>query len=824
MQSLFALGYGPWLEPVLVLTAGTAVIVGLAALAGRWVGSAVWQRTLWQVAALGLVALLVVELTGIGPAVVRIAGARIEASVASETAEEVVGHVSNVPEWQSFSDWETQSGESWHVENVPDRGIKSGQSWHVENVPHVLRPDRSSEFPSPRAEVEWATLAAFDPDWPAEPAASPPAEEPSVAEPSEPPGAAAVLPPEPVRAWWPGVIWALGAAVCLGWITWTRSLLLLFRRRHSAVRDEALCRRVRRLARRLGIRRPVSLLQSAGLKTPVAFGTLRPTVVLPATFADEFGSQEQEAMLAHELAHLAARDPAWQLLADLLSAVLWWHPLAWWLRRRLRAASEAAADEASLLLPDGPHVLAACLVAVGRRITRPRRLGWLSVEGSGFRSSLGHRVERLLSLPRRARRIPGRTASVVAKIALPIALIAVTVLSTAWVRPRAALQEGGTTMSVLQTSWRGSLAALALVAFLGPAADDAMADGPGDEEVVAAAADREGEHRDEAEHREREEREEGEHREGDAERREGERREGDAERRERPDQPRERREGEGERREGERREGERREDVPREARIEQLMQHRRALQERGGEIERRMAGLRDGQDEEARELQRAMQEVRQQMERVEMALRELQPERERPRERREGEGERREGERREEAPREGRMEQLMQYRRALQERAEEIERRMVGLRDDQDEEARDLQRAMQEVRQQMERVEMALRELQPERERPREPGEEMERRIRHLRVAIENLHAAGLHDAAEHLQREAENMMRAFREGRPRDPDRPEHPEHREPPHPEQLEHVIREMHGQMERMQRQMDQMRDQIHHLLEREHADRD
>ncbi len=77
-------------------------------------------------------------------------------------------------------------------------------------------------------------------------------------------------------------------------------------------------------------------------------------------------------MLAHELAHLARRDPAWQSAAMLACAVLWWQPLSWWSSRRLRAASEAAADEASMLLPDGPSQLAASLVSLAQRLTDPQ--------------------------------------------------------------------------------------------------------------------------------------------------------------------------------------------------------------------------------------------------------------------------------------------------------------------------------------------------------------------------------------------------------------------------------------------------------------------
>jgi len=208
----------------------------------------------------------------------------------------------------------------------------------------------------------------------------------------------------------------------------------------------------------------------------VAFGLVRPTLALPASFAADFNDREQEAILAHELAHLAARDPLWQLVADVLSATLWWHPLVWWLRGRLRTASEAAADEASLLVPGGPDVLAACLVALGRRLVNSRRLGWLSIEGAGFRSGLGRRVERLLSLQPGVCLAPAPVRLAIARIALPLALVMIAVFSTAWARPQATFQDGETTMSLVKSSWQRSLAAIALAAWLGPASASPAAD------------------------------------------------------------------------------------------------------------------------------------------------------------------------------------------------------------------------------------------------------------------------------------------------------------------------------------------------------------
>ena len=84
-------------------------------------------------------------------------------------------------------------------------------------------------------------------------------------------------------------------------------------------------------------------------------------------------------MVAHELAHLAVHDPAWGILADVVVAMFWWHPLVWWARRQLCAANEAVADEASLLIADGPNVLAECLVELGNRLSRSQSFGWLAI-------------------------------------------------------------------------------------------------------------------------------------------------------------------------------------------------------------------------------------------------------------------------------------------------------------------------------------------------------------------------------------------------------------------------------------------------------------
>jgi hypothetical protein len=256
-----------------------------------------------------------------------------------------------------------------------------------------------------------------------------------------------------------------------------RLLLAVFRRRQRALGDAILSERVGAVARRLQIRRRIEVLEAPGLRGPVAFGVWRPTVALPVRFADDFVVPQQEVMLAHELAHLAASDPAWHLLADLVTAVLWWHPAAWWARHQLRAASETAADEASLLVADGPAVLAACLVELGRRLTQPHRAGWVRMAGSGFRSSLGRRVERLVRLGGRSWQPPSRMRLALALSVGAAGLLAAAILSTAWARSQAYL-EGDLSMNTMPLWWQRSVAGIVLCTAFGVSLDGALGEDP----------------------------------------------------------------------------------------------------------------------------------------------------------------------------------------------------------------------------------------------------------------------------------------------------------------------------------------------------------
>jgi len=103
----------------------------------------------------------------------------------------------------------------------------------------------------------------------------------------------------------------------------------------------------REVAARIGCRSDVAVLRHAGISSPVLYGVLRPAIVLPDWMCGESCRADWRGVFAHELSHVRSRDLAWQLLVHTVTMLLWFHPLAWRLRRAHVLACELKADHDS---------------------------------------------------------------------------------------------------------------------------------------------------------------------------------------------------------------------------------------------------------------------------------------------------------------------------------------------------------------------------------------------------------------------------------------------------------------------------------------------
>jgi len=198
--------------------------------------------------------------------------------------------------------------------------------------------------------------------------------------------------------------WLLGALVLtLGTVRSYLSLRRRLRYRPQVVGGGVLAR-LALLVHGSGVSRRVRLTCTWRLRVPVALGLREAEVCVPPRVLFQLDDEQQDALLAHELAHLVRRDPIWLPLTQLMAGVFFFQPLNWVARRRLRELSELLCDEWAVSRTGRPLSLAACLAEVAAwslsalgANAGPRRPASLPVPGMADRpSQLAHRIRRLL--------------------------------------------------------------------------------------------------------------------------------------------------------------------------------------------------------------------------------------------------------------------------------------------------------------------------------------------------------------------------------------------------------------------------------------------
>jgi hypothetical protein len=135
------------------------------------------------------------------------------------------------------------------------------------------------------------------------------------------------------------------------------------------------------------------------IDTPMVVGVWRPTILMPAD-ARNAPAAHVAASLAHERAHLANHDTRLVFLADVLRALRWFDPLAWWAARRFRAECELTADDAVLAGGVRPSEYAALLLSLATPRLSPSVAPTVALSAGG--AGVRERIERVLDGRRRA--------------------------------------------------------------------------------------------------------------------------------------------------------------------------------------------------------------------------------------------------------------------------------------------------------------------------------------------------------------------------------------------------------------------------------------
>jgi beta-lactamase regulating signal transducer with metallopeptidase domain len=200
--------------------------------------------------------------------------------------------------------------------------------------------------------------------------------------------------PYVVGLWLVGVV-VLSLRLLLQWLYAER-----FKRKHTKTASADLQHLLRVLALRMGVSYPVRLLESSLVDAPTVIGFLKPVILLPTSALTGLTTQQLEAFLAHELAHIRRNDYLINILQSVIETLLFYHPAVWWVSSQIRVEREHCCDDVAVGVSGSAVVYAKALATLETLRSQPQ----LAMAASGI--SLVKRIRRLVAKPATRTRFP----------------------------------------------------------------------------------------------------------------------------------------------------------------------------------------------------------------------------------------------------------------------------------------------------------------------------------------------------------------------------------------------------------------------------------
>ncbi|MFN8353910.1 MAG: M56 family metallopeptidase [Spirosomataceae bacterium] len=192
-------------------------------------------------------------------------------------------------------------------------------------------------------------------------------------------------------------VWFMGIALFLGRLAvnyWYADQLKYQRTQPVSSAVEEL---FQKLLYHLPIPYPVTLLESAKVTVPMVIGYLKPVILLPIGLATRLTTQQLEAILAHEIAHLMRNDFVINLIQSTMEALYFFNPTIWWISNRIRDERENACDDVAIALCGNKRALAQALAQVESYRQEPV----LAMAFGARKMPLLQRIQRILGIQSR---------------------------------------------------------------------------------------------------------------------------------------------------------------------------------------------------------------------------------------------------------------------------------------------------------------------------------------------------------------------------------------------------------------------------------------
>lgn len=140
-----------------------------------------------------------------------------------------------------------------------------------------------------------------------------------------------------------GYVWIVGVISVIGYhILHHLQFIKLVKRWSENICDEKILADLQDLKVEMGITNPVHLQRCPLITTPMIFGVITPTILLPTT---DFSEDELSFILAHELVHYKRKDIWYKGLVLLATAIHWFNPVVHLMARFIASQCEISCDQ-----------------------------------------------------------------------------------------------------------------------------------------------------------------------------------------------------------------------------------------------------------------------------------------------------------------------------------------------------------------------------------------------------------------------------------------------------------------------------------------------
>ena len=176
------------------------------------------------------------------------------------------------------------------------------------------------------------------------------------------------------------------------------------------------------LSSQFGISSKVKIMQSGLAKVPMIIGHFRPLVLIPLGLLNSISTEEVEAILCHELAHIKRKDYLVNLLQSFVEIIFFFNPAVIWLSKLIRMERENCCDDLAVAkLENKKNYVNALIVCQEFQLNAPK----FAMAFSDKKSPLFERVSRMLFDNK-------KTLNKMEKTILSAALVSVVVFSAAF--------------------------------------------------------------------------------------------------------------------------------------------------------------------------------------------------------------------------------------------------------------------------------------------------------------------------------------------------------------------------------------------------------